>query len=164
MNIDVYTDGACSGNPGPGGYAFVLNAQGNNMKVWGWEENTTNNRMELMAIVYGLRQALSIRNFSKEKKCITIYSDSAYCVEAINQGWFIYWASNEWCKKDGEKVKNADLWEKLYDLISKVKQKKYTLKFVKVKGHSGDPMNELVDSLAKMAIKDLNASKAPSKR
>lgn len=157
MRIEVYTDGACSGNPGPGGFAFVLKAKGNDMKVWGYEEESTNNRMELMAIVRGLRQALAVPAFDKKRE-ITIYSDSAYCIQAINQGWFLYWAQNDWNKKDGEKVKNIDLWEKLKDLME-YKPKINKVKFVKVKGHSGNPMNELVDSLAKMAIKDMNAEK-----
>ena len=161
MMIDVYTDGACSGNPGPGGYAFVLRTPKEELKAWGAEENTTNNRMELSAIVNGLRKAIHTPG-RIERKIISIYSDSAYCIEAINQGWFRFWAQNDWCKKDGDKVKNDDLWEKFYDLLEEAKGAK--INFIKVKGHSGDPMNELVDSLAKMAIKDLNAKRAPSKR
>lgn len=161
MRIEVYTDGACSGNPGPGGYAFVLKAIGNDMKVWGYEENTTNNRMELMAVVKGIRQALSV--WTCDKRDIIIYSDSAYIIQAINQGWILFWASNDWKKKDGVELKNKELWQTLFELMNKNKSKN-RVKFVKVKGHSGNPMNELADSLAKMAIKDLNASKAPSKR
>lgn len=161
MRIEVYTDGACSGNPGPGGYAFVLRATGNDMKVWGYEDNTTNNKMELTAVVKGLKQALSI--WVHDKREIIIYSDSAYIIQAVNQGWIIFWASNGWKKKDGIELKNKELWQSLFELMNKNKSKN-KVKFVKVKGHSGNPMNELADSLARMAIKDLNASKAPSSR
>lgn len=161
MNVEVYTDGACSGNPGPGGYAFIINSPVCNMKLWGYEEQTTNNRMELSAIVESLKYALSLRN-KIDNKYIKIYSDSAYCVEAINQGWFLFWSQNNWCKKDGEKVKNFDLWIKLKHLLDK--DKKSRIEFIKVKGHSGNLNNELADNLARMAIKNLNVKKTPSKR
>ena len=156
MKIEVYTDGACSGNPGPGGYGLVLRSGNSDVKMWGSEEMTTNNRMELRAVVEGLRYALLIS--SDERKVISIFSDSAYIVHAINQGWVLFWKSNDWKKKDGEEVKNKDLWEKLVYLIDK-SRKRGIVHFVKVKGHNGNPLNELADSLAKMAIKDLNASK-----
>lgn len=162
MRIDVYTDGACSGNPGPGGFAFVLKATGSDMKVWGFEEDTTNNKMELTAVVRGLRQALNVST-TDGKREIFIFSDSAYIIQAINQGWVLFWSQNEWKKKDGNEVKNKELWKLLLDLLSR-NTKKNKVKFIKVKGHNGDPLNELADSLARMAIKDLNASKVPSKR
>lgn len=161
MKIEVYTDGACSGNPGPGGYGIVIRSNNSDVKMWGSEEKTTNNRMELKAVVEGLRHALLVS--SDEKKVISIFSDSAYIVHAINQGWVLFWKSNDWKKKDGNEVKNKDLWERLIYLIDKSKSRGIVY-FVKVKGHNGNPFNELADSLAKMAIKDLNASKAPSKR
>lgn len=160
MIIDVYTDGACSCNPGPGGYAFVIKAKGNNMNVRGYEENTTNNRMELTAIVKGLRQALAIMPFDKKRE-ITIFSDSAYCINAMEQGWYLAWKSNGWKKRDGSKVKNQDLWEEL-SILLKRKRKFDIIKFEKVKGHSGIELNEFADKLARMAIKE-NRCKASSK-
>lgn len=140
--IEIYTDGACSGNPGVGGWAAVLFFMGNSKELSGYDKSTTNNRMELFAIIQGL-------NALKESCDVTVYSDSAYAVDAINKGWIENWQKNDWKTSDKKDVKNRDLWN---DLM--IKMSKHEVKFVKVKGHSDNEFNNRCDLLARTAIKN----------
>lgn len=161
--IEVYTDGACSGNPGKGGYAFViLKYQKEILKLSGSQENTTNNKMELKAIVRAIEHIIDIYGSAatKNKVDVFIYSDSAYCINPIEKGWIKFWEMNEWISRSGEPIKNVELWIKLNELL---KSKRYNFKFVKVKGHSGNKYNELVDKAAKNAILRLNRELLTSK-
>lgn len=150
MKYTIYTDGACSGNPGNGGYAFLITVgEKIILKVSGYKKDTTNNNMELTAIVKGLKHVFdgsSLKNTEVE-----VLSDSAYCVNSVNQGWVFFWEKNKWKTKSGEEVKNKELWKELVEILSKNKN----IKFEKVKGHSGNKFNEIVDKEAKDAIKRL---------
>lgn len=155
MKIKIYTDGACSGNPGVGGYSYLLLINNRiNLLTSGGSEYTTNNRMELTAIVKSL-ESLSY-NFAGRKLEIEILSDSAYCINSIEKGWINFWKENKWKTKQGDEVKNSDLWKKLYAFL---RNKRYKITFTKVKGHSGEKYNELVDKKAKEAITRLNLKK-----
>ena len=145
--VDIYTDGACSGNPGAGGWAAILFYRHFKREISGGELNTTNNRMELTAIIRGLRML-------KEPCKVTVYSDSAYCVDAFLQGWIYGWQKNGWKTGGKDDVKNVDLWQKL---LSGMKQ--HDVKFVKVKGHSDNEFNNRCDELARAAIKKLQAER-----
>ena len=134
--VVLYTDGACSGNPGPGGYGAVLIYGGVEKEIFGGEKSTTNNKMEMMAVIKGL-EAL------KEPCEVEVYSDSAYIVNAIEQGWIESWKKNGWRKADKKPVKNVDLWEKLLELMDKHK-----VIFNKVKGHANDEYNNRCDRIA----------------
>ena len=134
--VDIYTDGACSGNPGPGGWAAVLVYNGNEKLISGGEPSTTNNRMELTAVVTTL-EAL------KEGCDVTLTSDSKYVVDAINQGWLVSWQKKGWKKSDGKPALNVDLWLKL---VPQLERHKVT--FVWIKGHDGHPYNERCDLAA----------------
>lgn len=160
-NITIYTDGACSKNPGPGGYAFIILSSDGIilLRVSGGEKHTTNNRMELKAIVRALehldepREHLNYRlPYDKNEMSVTIRSDSAYCVNAVKQGWIHVWNNNGWKTKEDNEVKNKELWQRLLELIS---QKHLKVTFEKVKGHSGDKYNEMVDKAAKNVIQRL---------
>ena len=160
-NITIYTDGACSKNPGPGGYAFIILSHTENvlLKLSGGGRHTTNNHMELKAIVRALEhldepmERLNYRlPYDKSEMSVTIRSDSAYCVNAIKQGWIYVWNNNGWKTKEGHEVKNKELWQRLLELIS---QKHLKVTFEKVKGHSGDKYNEMVDKAAKNVIQRL---------
>lgn len=174
MVYDIYTDGACSGNPGPGGYAFVVVVNGNILlKVHGAREHTTNNCMELTAIVRALKHTINgdfikfdryqeivfNQKFPNRSKVINIHSDSAYCVNAMKQNWAQLWEANDWKTKSGQEVKNKELWGQLLDFV---RRDSILVTFNKVKGHSGNKYNELADKLAKKAIENLNASALPS--
>lgn len=134
--VEIYTDGACSGNPGPGGWGTILIYNGHEKEMSGGEAQTTNNRMELTAVIKGL-SAL------KEACEVTITTDSKYVCDAINQGWLAKWVSNNWRKADKKPVLNVDLWEELLTLLNKHKTT-----FVWVKGHNDHPQNERCDKLA----------------
>lgn len=134
--IDIYTDGACSGNPGPGGWGAVLIYNGIKKEISGYEENTTNNRMELTAVI----EALSLLKRSCK---INIYSDSSYLINAFNQKWIENWQKRGWLKSDKTPVENKDLWLKLLDLSSC-----HDIKWIKVKGHSDNEYNNRCDKLA----------------
>lgn len=139
--IKIYTDGACSKNPGPGGWSVIV-TNGEKIKVLsGHEIETTNNRMELTAL-------LKAFEFSIEKgfNNIEIYSDSAYVVNAINLKWLHKWQLNNWINSDKKEVKNADLWKRAYELINDDKIQLF--KLFKVKGHSNDTLNEMADKRA----------------
>lgn len=135
-DVILYTDGACSGNPGPGGYGAILIYNGVEKEISDGEPDTTNNKMEMMGVIKGL-EAL------KEPCNVTVYSDSAYIVNSINNGWIYNWKKNNWIKSDKSKAKNIDLWEKLLKLMDF-----HDVKFVKVKGHSDNEYNNRCDRLA----------------
>lgn len=141
--IDLYTDGACSGNPGAGGYGAILIYRGVEKEISGGERSTTNNRMEIYAVIAGL-SAL------REPCDVTVYSDSAYTVNAFNAGWISGWERAGWKKADGKPVLNVDLWQQLLGLT-----RKHTVRFVKVKGHADNAYNNRCDALARAAIKSL---------
>ena len=134
--VEIYTDGACRGNPGPGGWGAILVYRGVEKELSGGEEHTTNNRMELSAVIAAL-SAL------KERCAVTLTTDSRYVTEAINNGWATGWKANGWRKADRSPALNVDLWEKLLDLLSY-----HQVTFVWVKGHAGHPQNERCDKLA----------------
>lgn len=141
--VTIYTDGACSGNPGPGGYAAILMMGENRKEIFGAEGNTTNNRMELMAAIEGLK--------ALKRPCeVTLYSDSAYLVNAYNNNWIEDWKKNGWKNSSKEPVKNLDLWQEIETL-----RQVHTVKFVKVKGHADNESNNRCDELAVAAIKKL---------
>ena len=126
-SVDIYTDGACSGNPGPGGWGAVLRYNGHEKEISGGEENTTNNRMELSAVIYGLK--------ALKRSCnVTIYTDSQYVANAINNGWAEGWKRNGWRKADKKPALNPDLWEELLSELSK-----HEYEIIWVKGHAGHP-------------------------
>lgn len=154
----VYTDGACSNNPGPGSYAFIIiPPSGQTLTVSGVSNETTNNRMELMAIKRALEHVYNDRKNLAIKRCtIHIYSDSAYCVNPILESWIYNWEKSGWKTKKGDLVKNVDLWKYIFDFINK---KDYVVIFHKVKGHSGNEYNEKVDQLAKEALKRCSTHK-----
>ena len=134
--ITIYTDGACSGNPGPGGWGAVLMYKGNKKEISGGKLNTTNNEMEITAVI----QALKILKYPCNVK---LYSDSAYVVNSIEKGWIYSWRKNRWKKADKKEVKNIDLWERL---LKQLEIHKVT--FNKVKGHAQDELNNRCDRLA----------------
>ncbi len=139
-SLDIYTDGACSGNPGPGGYGVVMLYKNQRKELSEGFKKTTNNRMEVLAVIKGL-EALKV-------PCqVTLYSDSKYVVDAITKGWVKKWKSNNWVKPDKKKALNVDLWERLLTLLDKHK-----VIFVWVKGHADNVENERCDFLARQAI------------
>jgi len=144
--ITIYTDGACSGNPGPGGWAAVLLSQDKKKEIRGGERDTTNQRMELQAVIEALR-ALKVKDWD-----VTVYSDSAYLVNAFQQKWLDKWQRNGWRNSKKEPVANQDLWQELLRLTS-LNQ----VKIVKVKGHDGELYNERCDELARQAIKEIQS-------
>jgi len=138
--ITIYTDGACSGNPGPGGYGVVLIHNAHRKELSGGEKETTNNRMEVLAAIVAL-EALN-------QPCeVALYSDSKYLVDAIEKGWARRWRENNWMRNKKEPALNVDLWERLLPLTDKHK-----VSFHWVKGHAGNPENERCDELARGAI------------
>ena len=139
--VTIYTDGACSGNPGIGGWGAILMYQGRRKEFSGCEKQTTNNRMELTAVISAL-EAL------KEPCKVQLYSDSAYTVNAFLEGWITSWQLKNWKGSDNKEVKNRDLWEKLLLLT-----KKHEVTFFKVKGHSDNEFNNRCDELARTEIK-----------
>lgn len=134
--VEIFTDGACSGNPGPGGYGVVLRSNGHTRQLSAGFKQTTNNRMELRAVIEGLRAL-------KEKCSVIVYSDSKYIVDAVEKGWARRWRANNWYRNKKEKALNIDLWQQLLHLIEE-----HQVKFHWVKGHAGHPENELCDELA----------------
>ena len=136
--VNIYTDGACSGNPGPGGWGTVLRFGEHEKELSGGEANTTNNRMELTAVIEGLRAL-------KEPCLVTLTTDSKYVCDSITKGWVYGWQKRGWVKSDKKPALNVDLWEQLLPLLEKHK-----VTFVWVKGHAGHPENERCDRLAVM--------------
>ena len=147
MKIRIFTDGSCSDNPGPGGWAAVFNTEDRCNTLQGHELSTTNNRMELTSVVKSLEKILKKRNHEGIE--YELYSDSAYVVNAINNHWIEKWKENDWMTTKQSDVKNKDLWEKLYILREAIIDANISLKIIKVKGHSGNTFNEMVDMLAK---------------
>ena len=135
-NIDLYTDGACSGNPGPGGWGVVLCYNEHKKELSGFEKNTTNNRMELLAVIKGL-------NSLKEKCQVNVYTDSAYVFNAFDKNWIENWISNNWKNSQKKDVLNKDLWLELISLT-----KFHSVTFNKVKGHADNELNNRCDALA----------------
>lgn len=135
--VTIYTDGACSGNPGKGGWGSILIYGDVVKELSGGEDNTTNNRMELKAVIEALKAL-------KSPCDVEIYSDSAYVVNAFTQKWIDNWIKNNWKTADKKSVKNVDLWQELLVLI-----KTHNVTFKKVKGHSDNELNERCDALAK---------------
>ena len=134
--VELFTDGACSGNPGPGGYGAILRSMGSEKELSGGEPNTTNNRMELTAVIVGL-QAL------KRPCSVDIYSDSQYFVNGITKGWAENWKARGWKRADGKPALNADLWKTLLQELSR-----HEVRIHWVRGHAGHPENERCDALA----------------
>ena len=141
--IELVTDGACSGNPGPGGWGAVLRYNGHEKELSGGERETTNNRMELTAVIMGL-SAL------KEPCEVRLVTDSKYVADGITKGWAESWRKNNWRKADKKPALNPDLWEQLLDLIAK-----HNVTIEWVKGHAGHPENERCDQLAVAFYKNL---------
>ena len=134
--VTLYTDGACSGNPGPGGWGVILEYMGIEKELSGGEDNTTNNRMELTAVIRGL-QAL------KEPCVVELYSDSKYVIDALEKGWAWGWKKRGWIKSDKKPALNPDLWEQLLALTQK-----HEVHYHWVKGHAENPYNNRCDELA----------------
>ena len=141
--VVIYTDGACSGNPGPGGWGSILMYKGNIKEISGKKEDTTNNVMELTAVIEGLK-------LLKFPCKVRLYSDSAYVVNAFNQKWIYGWLKNGWKNASKEPVKNKALWQELYNLT-----KVHEVEFIKVKGHADNEYNNRCDELARNAIMTL---------
>ena len=138
--VTLYTDGACSGNPGPGGWGAILMYGAKKKEISGGEVSTTNNRMELTAVIDGLKQL-------KYPCAVEVYSDSAYTVNAFQEGWVSSWEKGGWRKADKKPVLNADLWQELLALV-----RTHQVTFHKVKGHADNPLNNRCDELARAAI------------
>ena len=138
--IIIYTDGACSGNPGPGGWGAIIDGQ----EISGFDKQTTNNKMELYAVIAALE-------LLKESCEINIYSDSRYVVDGITKGWAVRWRENGWMRNKKEQALNADLWERLLNLLTRHKTT-----FIWVKGHASNAENNRCDELAREAIIDCN--------
>lgn len=155
MKVRIYTDGACSENPGPGGWASVWICDDNIKVKSGCNPKTTNNQMELTAVVVSLRRIVS--NHCKGDT-YEVHSDSAYVVNSINNNWIERWRLNGWKTSKGDDVKNVELWMECLKLLSQIKQMGIKITFIKVKGHSGDTLNEYADEIAKKEV--LNARKA----
>ena len=134
--VELFTDGACSGNPGPGGWGAILRYHGHERELSGGDAHTTNNRMELSAVIAGLEQL-------KEPCAVTLTSDSKYVCDAITKGWARGWKKNGWRKSDKSPALNVDLWDRLLALLDM-----HEVTVVWVKGHAGHPENERCDKLA----------------
>ena len=138
--VIIYTDGACSGNPGPGGWGAILIFNDIKKEISGGAKDTTNNIMEITAVIEALKHL--------KRPCeVDIYSDSAYVVNAFNNGWIYNWMKNNWKTAGKEPVKNKELWQELYDLT-----KTHKVEFIKVKGHSDNEFNNRCDELARGEI------------
>ena len=140
-HITIYTDGACSGNPGPGGWGAILIYKEKRAELSGYDAHTTNNRMELLAPIQALQRL-------KEPCFVRVYSDSAYLVNAFRQHWLENWVRRDWIKSDKKPVENRDLWEEI------LRQTKiHHIEWIKVKGHADNPLNNRCDELATGEIK-----------
>lgn len=149
--VEIYTDGACSGNPGIGGWGAILIYKGAEKTISGAELETTNNRMELTAIISALKML-------KEKCDLKIYSDSAYSLNPFINNWIDDWIAKNWKTKDKSPVKNVDLWQELLKLIEGHK-----VEWIKVKGHSDNVNNNRCDALARKAIDNFRKQNEPQK-
>lgn len=150
MPIQVWTDGACSGNPGKGGAAAIIRYTDNMIKELTFhEENSTNQRMEIKAVIIAFKEILKTPH---NEENIEVYSDSAYVCNCINQRWYEKWFKNGWINSKKEPVANKDLWVPFFEMLTEL-EKNHKVSFIKVKGHSGNTWNEKVDRLAVMASK-----------
>ncbi|MBO7187095.1 MAG: ribonuclease HI [Clostridia bacterium] len=141
--VTIYTDGACSYNPGPGGYASILMYNGVEKVISGGENETTNNRMEILAVITALKAL-------KEPCEVDLYSDSQYVVDAFDKGWIYNWQNNNWKTSGKSQVKNVELWQELYSLT-----KIHKINFIKVKGHADNEFNNRCDKIAREEVKKL---------
>ena len=141
--VIIYTDGACSGNPGPGGWGTILMYKDSKKEISGYKEETTNNVMEITAVIEGLK-------LLKEPCKVQIYSDSAYVVNAFREHWIENWIKKNWQNSKKEPVKNKELWLELYALV-----KQHEVEFIKVKGHADNEFNNRCDELARNAISNI---------
>ena len=144
--VEIFSDGACSGNPGPGGYGAILRCEGREKELSGGEPHTTNNRMELTGVI----EALSALKFPCK---VRVTTDSKYVVDGITKGWAAGWRKRGWKKSDGKPALNPDLWEKLLALLEV-----HEVEFCWIKGHAGHEENERCDRLA-VAQRDINSTK-----
>ena len=135
-NIEIFTDGACKGNPGPGGWCAILRYNGVEKMISGGEKDTTNNRMELSAVLFALKAL-------KEPCHITLQSDSKYVLDSLSKGWVYGWQKKGWKKSDGKPALNVDLWQPLLEEI-----RRHEMEYVWIKGHAGHPENERCDAQA----------------
>lgn len=142
--VTIYTDGACSGNPGPGGWGAILIYKDKKLELSGYEAQTTNNRMELLAPIQALSRL-------REPCAVRLYSDSAYLVNAFNQNWLVNWQKHNWLKANKKPVENQDLWKKLLEYASV-----HSVQWIKVKGHSDNAYNNRCDALATGEIRQHN--------
>lgn len=134
--VDIFTDGACSGNPGPGGWGAILRYKGTDKEISGGEAQTTNNRMELTAVIEALK-------LLKESCVVTLWTDSKYVADGLGKGWAAGWKKNGWKKADKKPALNPDLWDELLSLNDK-----HTIKIQWIKGHASHPENEKCDRMA----------------
>ena len=141
--VTLYTDGACSGNPGPGGWGAILEYMGHEKELSGGEESTTNNRMELTAVIMGLSSL-------KEPCIVELYSDSKYVIDGLEKGWAASWKKKGWIKSDKKPALNPDLWDQLLELTGK-----HQMRYHWVKGHAENPKNNRCDELAVMQWKQI---------
>ena len=151
-HVDIYTDGACRGTPGAGGWGAILVWRGVERELCGGEEMTTNNRMELTAVIEALRAL-------REPCSVTLTSDSKYVLDALRLGWAENWRRNGWRKADKSPALNVDLWEQLLDLMER-----HEVELVWVKGHDGHPYNERCDALATAFADRFKPTEPPSKQ
>jgi ribonuclease HI len=140
LKVELFSDGACSGNPGPGGYGVILRAMGKEKEISGFEPETTNNRMELRGVIEGLRAL-------KYPCDVIVTTDSRYVCDGINNGWAKSWKAKGWKKSDGKPASNTDLWDELLKLVGI-----HNVSFKWVRGHNSHPENERCDRLAVAAI------------
>ena len=147
--VDIYTDGSCKFNPGPGGWGAVLVYGGREKEISGGEPETTNNRMELTAVIEALRAL-------KEPCKVHLCSDSKYVIDGLEKGWAASWQKNNWKKPDKSKALNPDLWEELLRLVDV-----HELEYEWVKGHAGHPYNERCDAMAQCEADKFKTDKAP---
>lgn len=138
--VTIYTDGACSGNPGPGGWGAILMYGANRKEISGAERATTNNRMEILAVIEALK-------LLKESCKVKVYSDSAYVVNCFQQKWYAGWQRNGWVNSKRQPVENQDLWKQLLQIMEM-----HQVEYIKVKGHSDNEFNNRCDQLAREAI------------
>ena len=139
--VKIYTDGACSGNPGPGGWAAVLLYKDNRLEISGYEPQTTSNRMELMAPIKALRRL--------KMPCeVKVFSDSAYLIDTFQKNWIVSWKKNNWIRSNKKAVINEDLWKEILTLTEI-----HSVEWIKVRGHSDDVLNNRCDELARLEIK-----------
>jgi ribonuclease HI len=138
--VEIYTDGGCDGNPGPGGWAAVIFEGSKPKEIFGAEMNTTNNRMEIRAAIEGLKRV-------EESRRVLVYSDSAYLINCVNDGWYLNWQKNGWRNSAKKPVKNSDLWRELLEI-----SRRHEVEWIKVEGHAGNAGNERAHALVQLAI------------